>query len=201
LGALAAISVECFFGFPMRVFPTAALFLWLACCAVPFRPAPASGMIAGRILAVVFSVSGLWVAARLAAADSYLGAGADPFGGLARMESGVKLLPGQGELHFRLALKLIGTGRMDEAAAHLMQAMPGFKDPDVQFNLGWIALRQKRYQESITWFREGLRLYPYYRPQAWRDLGLAYRGAGMGKEAREAEARAALPPTGVPPSR
>ena len=75
------------------------------------------------------------------------------------------------------------------------------KDPDVQFNLGWIALQEKKYRESIAWFVEGLRLYPYYRPSAWRDLAAAYRGAGMRAEAVEAEKRAVNPFAGENPEK
>jgi len=197
LGAITAILVECLFGFPMRVFPTAVLLLWLVSCAVPIRPAGSRWRGAALFLAVLSSLGGLWFTARLFMADSLMNSGMNSPSGIAIMEKGLRLAPTHGELHFRMALKLIGAGRMDEAIVHLRQAMPGFKDPDVQFNLGWIALQKKDYRGSIGWFKEGLRLYPYYRPSAWRDLGAAFRGAGMKAEAVEAEAHALLSAPGI----
>ena len=198
-GALAAILVESLFGFPLRVFPAACLFLWLIACIVPFRPIGSIWRVTGSILAFVSALVGIWFTSRVMMADSMMHAGIVSPSGIKFMQKGLALTPANGELHFRFALKLISAGKMDEAVVHLGQAMPGFKDPDVQFNLGWIALQKKNYRESITWFVEGLRLYPYYRPSAWRDLAAAFRGAGMRAEAVEAEKRAINPLMGVVP--
>ena len=200
-GALAAILVESLFGFPLRVFPAACLFLWLIACIVPFRPIGSIWRVTGSILAFVSALVGIWFTSRVMMADSMMHAGIVSPSGIKFMQKGLALTPANGELHFRFALKLISAGKMDEAVVHLGQAMPGFKDPDVQFNLGWIALQEKKYRESIAWFVEGLRLYPYYRPSAWRDLAAAYRGAGMRAEAVEAEKRAVNPFAGENPEK
>jgi hypothetical protein len=187
LGALAAVMVECLFGFPMRVFPVAALAIWLASCAVPFQPAKIPGLFAS-VPVMLFSLAGLWQVSRGMVADSMMNYGLTATSGITYLEKGLKLQPTSGDIHFRTALRFIGAGKFDEAQVHLGLAMPGLKDPDIQFNLGWIALQKREYPASIKWFREGLRLYPYYRPGAWDDLARAYRGAGMKKEAGEAEA-------------
>jgi O-antigen ligase len=192
-GAVTAVLVESGLGFPMRIFPTASVLLWSLARMTPLRAtrdAWLPGLISFRTLILCPPL--LWFLGRTLAADGALalGRGRPDTGAETRLREGLRLLPWHGELEFRLGLNLLAQGREGEAAAEFQRALAGFKDPDVYFNLGTIASRQKRFNESAGWFREGLRRYPYFNARPYADLAEALLGAGRRDEARDAAARA-----------
>ncbi len=217
-GALAAILVECMFGFPMHIFPVAALFLWaLACLAPPpspLLPLPPSGgegradvlaqwhlgfslspLLGGEgrvrgVCTILLCLPFLLLLGRTMVADSALTLGRAKPAGENQLRAGLKLLPSHGELRFRLGLNLQRQGRLNESTEEFKAALSGFKDPDVYFNLGVIAKRQQRYDDAVRWFQEGLRRYPYFKAQAYVDLAESLLGAGRLDEARGAALRA-----------
>jgi tetratricopeptide (TPR) repeat protein len=186
LGALAAIGVEALFGFPMRIFPTAALAVWLLALVVPLRPVTGRMALVARAGVAAWSITVLLLAGRLLVADAYLRAGNDAPDGTGWYARGLNLLPSHGELHFRNGLTLVRAGRGADAEREFTAALPGFRDPDVWFNLGSIALGAKRYPDAVERFRAGLRLYPFFKAAAWADLAEAEWGAGSREEARRA---------------
>jgi len=195
LGALAAIGVEAFFGFPMRIFPTAALAVYLLARVVPTRPVGPGPARFARAATVAWSVAVLLLAGRSFLADAYLKAGnGSPQAG-AWYARGLALLPSHGELHFRAGLFYSGAGKTAEAEREFTAALPGFKDPDVWFNLGALAKKEGRYGEAAEKFKAGLRLYPFYKAVAYVDLAESALAAGRKDEARgAAEAALAIEP-------
>jgi hypothetical protein len=186
--ALVAAGVTAFLSFPFHVFPTACLFLWVVAVIEDLadRTAPVSA--AAGWYAMVRAVAGaglLILAGRSMLAEVALGSNT----GTALAE-GLKLLPSHGGLHFRLGVGLVGQGRLDEAEKEFDAALPGFPDPDVRFNLGWIALQRKDYAGAADRFHEGLRLYPWFKAPAWADYALALAGLRRREEALAAARRA-----------
>jgi tetratricopeptide (TPR) repeat protein len=184
------VAVAAVFGFPVRVMPTGILFVALLAV---LAPPSAARAFPGAVLAVPGLVLGLLLV--LPAGRSLVSATAI---GLAREDAVAERMlgkalaadPGSGEARFRLGREFIRQGRLDEASGEFEAALPGFRDPDTWFNLGWIALRQKRYAAAETWFRDGLRRYPRYKARPWADLAAALLGQGKRGEARDAAIRA-----------
>jgi hypothetical protein len=195
LGVAAAVLAESLVGYPMSSFPVAMLLLWGLACATPppvlgaLRPVgKRSSLIITILLAAIVSVCLGMLIMRGFEADAYLAAGRD--GQTPWLERGLKLSPNHGELRFRLGIARMREGRLDEAAKEFERALPVFPDPDVRFNLGYIALKKKDYAKAEEWFREGLRRYPYFKAPAWRDYAYALEGLGRHDEARAAAERA-----------
>lgn len=190
LGALAAILVESLFGFPMRVFPVAGVFLW-ALAVLPRRdPGAGIPMRTAAVPVAGLALVCLWLDGRTMVADGELAAGRGSAGGETALRRGLALLPAHGELNFRLGREMLRQDRFAEAASGFKAALPGFPDPDAFFNLGLTAKREGRYPEAVDWFQEGLRRYPYYRPEAYADLAETLLAAGRPAEARAAALRA-----------
>lgn len=188
-GAAAAILAESCFGFPFRVFPTAALFLWCLARLAPRAAAP--GFPAARWAPAALAAAGLWCAGRNACAQFALGTGlAAGAAGESALREGLRLAPGDGELHFRLGLALAGRGRGDEAGPEFEAALRLFHDPDAAFNLGQIALKQGRWADAAARYREGLEAYPDFNPAPYVDLASALVGLRRWAEARAAAERA-----------
>jgi len=191
LGAVAAVLVTSAFGFPMRIFPTASVFLFALACLAPLGTAGAGWLArAIRTRTLVVAVSGLVMLGLTVSAEMALAWGMSRKDGEASLRSGLMILPWHGELRFRLGLVLLGQGRLDEAAAQFAAALPGFRDPDVYFNQGVTAFRQKKYVEAAGYFREGLRRYPRHKPAAWADLAETLLASGLREEAATAARRA-----------
>lgn len=189
LGAAVAVLAESCFGFPMRVFPTAALLLWALARAAPGggRREPGSA----RGVAAVAAAAALWFTARSLGAESALGAGAaaGPRGEHA-LRAGLRLLPGHGELRFRLGIALLNQGRTAEAIPEFEAAARRLHDPDAEFNLGLIALKEKRWADAVPHFRAGLAAYPDFNPAPYADLAEALAGLKRFGEARDAAVHA-----------
>jgi O-antigen ligase len=190
-GAVAAVLVESGFGFPVRIFPTAAVFLFALACLAPLKTAgPAWLCHAIRMRSLGLPIAGLVLLGLTVSADMALGRGKNRPDGEASLRAGLMILPWHGELHFRLGLNLMSQGRLGEATKEFNAALPGFKDPDVYFNLGVTAMREKKYADATGFFREGLRRYPRYKPAAWADLAEALWNKGDKTEAAVAASRA-----------
>ena len=193
MAIVTAVGVESCFGFPLRVMATGLVVAWAVACtshsveqtrgpAASDLPIPA---LAAAIRTLAVAVAGLLLLGRCVLAEAALGRGNET-----ALRAGLRALPDHGELHFRLGLGLVGAGRLPEAEAEFIAAQPGFPDPDVLFNLGWIALQQKNDALAADRFKEGLRLYPYFKAPAWADYALALRGLGRRDEAIAAAQRA-----------
>jgi len=192
LAIAATVLAESTVGFPLRSFPTACLLLWgIAVAARPpvFLPSKPIQKWWGLSVGVLAIGWGTAVAHGFLA-DAYGVAGRDRPDGAAILERGLKLSPDLGELRFRLGIARMREGRMDEAAKEFERALPVYPDPDVRFNLGYIALQKKDYPKAEEWFREGLRRYPYFKAPAWADYALALNGLGRREGARQAAERA-----------
>jgi O-antigen ligase len=190
LAVAMAVAVESLVGFPFRSFPVACLFFWGLAVAVP----PADwGLFKSQRILQLLGIVGLCLAVVVLhpfLARAYLGAGAGRPDGASQLERGLRLMPDDGELRFRLGIARMREERMDEAAKEFERALPVFPDPDVRFNLGYLALQKKDYAKAEEWFREGLRRYPYFKAPAWADYALALNGLGRRDEARTAAERA-----------
>jgi len=191
LGAMATVLVSSMFGFPMRIFPTAAVFLFALACLAPLAdPGPDWLSRAVRIRTLVVGALGLVMLGLTVSAEMALARGRDQLGGEAALRTGLMILPWHGELHFRLGRVLLAADRLDSAAVQFNAALPGFRDPDVYFSLGVVAFRQKRYADAAGFFQEGLRRYPRHKPAAWADLAETLLASGLEEEAATAARRA-----------
>ncbi len=189
-GAVAALLCEGMFGFPFRIMPTAILFLWLLACLTPESNSVRGAPKALRAALAVLVLPAGWLTARSFLADAELARGKRAAAGEPWLRRGLALLPGHGELHFRLGHDLLRRGRLKEARDEFIAAQAGFKDPDTYFNLGFIALKRERYPEAVDWYRNGLRLYPFYRARPYAELAEALLGMGERREAARVAARA-----------
>jgi len=82
---------------------------------------------------------------------------------------------------------LHSAGRLDEAAflyENLLGAVPN--DPVVLYLYGTLHSQQKRFGSAITMLEKATRLEPTTIPEAWHNLGVAYRNEGHIQEARRA---------------
>jgi len=183
-GGVAAILAEALVSTPFAIFPTAILFVWLLASATaePGDPSPPPGRWPAWWLPAAIVLG--WLVSRQLLADRYLAAG----GGW--LDRGLKI-SGSGELHFRRGLVLERAGNFPAARTDFLVAVKSLKDPDVYFNLGFMALTEKSFPEAVEWYQRGLRWYPYFRARPYADLAEAYRGQGLRSEALAA-ARQAL---------
>ncbi|MEK7476682.1 MAG: O-antigen ligase family protein [Candidatus Coatesbacteria bacterium] len=190
LAVAATVVGESLVAFPFHCFPTACLVLWGFAAAVPERGGgdlrfpPAARLI--LLVVLLFPA----VLLRPFMVGAYVVAGELRPDGAAILEHGLMLAPRDGELRFRLGIARMREGRMDEAAKEFERALLVFPDPDVRFNLGYLALQRKDHAKAEEWFREGLRRYPYFKAPAWADYALALNGLGRRAEARTAAERA-----------
>ncbi|MBI4025298.1 MAG: DUF1287 domain-containing protein [Verrucomicrobia bacterium] len=72
---------------------------------------------------------------------------------------------------------------MDECAQKLVQRLPN--DAATYFALGYAHYNARRYNDSVTAFRQAVTIEPKY-AAAWDGLGFAYRKLGRHAEARDA---------------
>ncbi len=85
------------------------------------------------------------------------------------------LCPNLFEAHFNLARNLVAQDRLEEARQRLVLAAQQAPDHEsVQNLLGVVALQSGHIQEAIIYFKEAMRLRPYY-PQAINNLSIALR--------------------------
>lgn len=183
-GGIAAILAEGAVSTPFAIFPTAMVFVWLLAVlsGEPQVPAPADRRRSWWWLPAAIVLG--WLVGRPMLADRYLAAG----GGW--LDRGLKI-SGSGELHFRRGLVLERQGSFPAARTEFLAAVRRLKDPDVYFNLGFMALAEKNYEEAAVWYEKGLRWYPYFRARPHADLAEAYAGLNRKPEALAA-ARQAL---------
>jgi tetratricopeptide (TPR) repeat protein len=185
------VLVSSIFGFPMRIFPTAAVFLFALACLAPLADQGPDWLSrAVRMRTLGLPVLGLAMLGLTVSAEMALARGGSRPDGEAVLRTGLMILPWHGELHFRLGRVMLASDRLDSAAEQFNAALPGFRDPDVYFNLGVVAFRQKRYADAAGFFREGLRRYPRHKPAAWADLADALLASGLREEAATAARRA-----------
>jgi Flp pilus assembly protein TadD len=177
-------------GFPWRVLPTAVLMLWVLACVAESGAVPeGTGGRAARAYALIRAVALLALlpaAGRFLAAQAAMGLNTE-----LALRAALRMIPGHGDLRFRAGLGLVRAGRFDEARADFESALPGNPDPDVLFNLGWLALQRGDPAEAERRFAEGLRRYPFFKAAAWNDYARALDGLGRTAEARAARDRAA----------